>query len=315
MRSLKADVSGTIPSLEIRRGSRSLALEKAILEGAVRLEEGNLQVSVSRLDVDAPRLRLSGTLAVDRGSPRIRLELSGQEAEIPPIRSAILSLAGDLPEVRSVLDIVRGGSLSRFSARVSGNSAAELGDLRAMEASALLRGGVISVPDIGLTLTEVDGSVILSKGTLTGKGVTARAGGVRAREGTFRLGLVQSDPPFHAEFLARSDPGGLWPLFRLLIPDRNFQEELDRFKDMKGSISGRVVLGERLSSIRPIVHATDVRLTTLYDRVPFPLAIDGGEIAYEEGRIEVSGLQGGVGRILLLGADRPPGPGREPGGH
>lgn len=301
LRSLQADVSGTAPSLEVRRGSRSLTLEKATLESKVRAEEGNLKVSVSRLDLEAPRLRLSGALSAGGGSPRIRLELSGQEAEIAPIRSAILSLAGDLPDARSVLDIVRGGSLSRLYARVSGDSAAELGDLRGMEASALLRGGVISVPGVGLTLTEVAGSVALSKGALTGRGVSARTEGARAREGSFRLGLVQPDPPFHAEFLAVAEPEGLRPLFRRLIPDRNFLEELDRFKDPKGSISGRVVLGERLSSILPIVQATDVRLTARYDRVPFPLAIDGGKIAYEAGRVEVSGLGGRIGKSSFSG--------------
>ncbi len=301
LRSLRADVSGTIPSLEVRRASRSLILKDATIESKVWLKEGNLRVSVSRFDLEAPRLRMSGTLAMDRESPRIRLELSGQEAEIPTIRSAVLSLAGDLPGVRSALDIVRGGSLSRLYARVSGDSAAELGDLRGVEASALLRGGVLSIPGIGLALTEVDGSLTLSKDTLTGKNVSARAEGARAREGSFRLGLAQPDPAFHAEFLAVADPEGLRPLVRRLIPDRGFLEELGRFKDLQGSIAGRVVLGERLSSIRPIVRATDMRLTARYDRVPFPLAIDGGMIAYEAGRVEVSGLGGRIGKSSFSG--------------
>jgi hypothetical protein len=93
----------------------------------------------------------------------------------------------------------------------------------------------------------------------------------------------------------------LQPLIRRLVADRNFQEELDRFKDPKGSVSGRVVLGERLSSIRPIIQVTDVRMTTQYDRVPFPLTIDGGKIAYEGVNIEISDLKGALGASSFLG--------------
>lgn len=298
VRSLRADISGTISAMELRRGSRALALRGATVTGAVRLEGGNLHVSVSRLELTSPRVRLAGTLAVGETSPRIRLEVSGQETEIAPVRSAILSLAGDVAAVRSVLDIVRGGFLPRFSARVTGNSAEDLGDLTALEGSALLRRGTIFLPGVGgagLTLSEVAGSATISKGTLSGEGITARNGNIQAREGTVRLGLAQANPPFHANFLAAADPGEAQSLVRRIVTDPKFRRELDRFKDLGGFLSGRVILGERLSSIRPTVQVTEVRLATRYDRLPFPLTIAGGKIAYEGNRIETSGLQGRLG--------------------
>ena len=303
-RSLRADLSGTIPALEVRRGSRTLALRGATVTGAVRLERGTLQVSASRMELESPRIRLAGTLSVGGTSPRIRLDVSGKETEIAAVRSAILSLAGDVPAVRSVLDVVRGGSLPRFSVRVAGNSAEDLGILMAMEGSALLRGGTIFLPGVGgpgLTLSEVAGSATLSKGILFGEGITARNGNVRAREGTVRLGLAQADPPLHADFLAAAEPGEVRSLLRRIVTDPEFLKELDRFKDPAGTVSGRVVLGERLSSIRPTVEATEVRLTTQYERLPFPLTIAGGEIAYEGNRIATSGLQGRLGASSFSG--------------
>ena len=300
-RSLRADVSGTIPALELRRGSRALSLQGATVTGAVRLDDGNLHVSVSRLELASPPVRLAGTLDMGATSPRIRLEVSGEETEIPPVRSALLSLAGDVPAVRSVLDIVRGGFIPRFSVQVAGDSAENLGDLAALEASALVRDGTIEIPKIGLTLSGVAGSVTLSKGTLFGERITARNGNVRAREGTLRLGLAPSDPPFHSDFLVVADPGEAQALVRRIVTDPEFRRELDRFKDPKGSVSGRVVLGERLSSIRPTVHVTDVNLTTLYERVPFPLAIDGGKIGYTGDRLEISGLKGRLGASSIAG--------------
>ena len=301
VRSLRADVSGTIPVLELRRGSGAVALRGAVLTGTVRLEAEDFRVSVSRLELASPRIRLAGTLAVGERSPRIRLEVSGQEMEIPPIRSALLSLAGDVPAVRSVLGIVRGGVIPRLTARVAGNSVGDLRVLKALEGSALLRGGTIFLPGVGLTLSEVAGSATLSKGTLSGEGITARNGNVRAREGTFRLGLAQADPPFHADFLAVADPKEAQSLVRRIVTDQGFRKELDRFKDMGGSIAGRVILGERLSSIRPTVQATEVRLTTRYDRLPFPLTIAGGKITYEGNRIAGSSLHGRLGASSFSG--------------
>ena len=80
----------------------------------------------------------------------------------------------------------------------------------------------------------------------------------------------------------------------------------------KGSVSGRVVLGERLSSIRPTVQATEVRLTTQYDRLPFPLAIAGGEIAYDGRPDRDLGSSRATGGVLLFGPDRQPAPGEAP---
>jgi hypothetical protein len=113
--------------------------------------------------------------------------------------------------------------------------------------------------------------------------------------------LVKADPPFHADFLVAADPGEAQALVRRIVTDPDFRKELDRFKDLEGTISGRVVLGERLSSIRPTVQVTEVRLTTSYDRLPFPLAIAGGKIAYEGNRIAISGLDGRLGGSSFSG--------------
>ena len=288
--------------LDLAYGERSL-LSLRDLQAAVAFPPDRLRLRLSCASQFWDRLDVEGTLRSE-GVRSLRLDVSGEGMEIPLVRSAILSLAGDVPAVRSVLDVVRGGSLPRFSARVAGNTVEDLGDLKAVEGSALLRGGTIFLPGVGgagLTLSEVAGSATLSKGTLFGEGITARNGNVRAREGTVRLGLGQADPPFHADFLAAADPGEAQSLVRRIVTDPDFRRELDRFKELGGAIAGRVTLGERLSSIRPTVQGTEVRLTTQHDRLPFPLTITGGEIAYEGNRIATSGLHGRLGASSFSG--------------
>jgi len=89
------------------------------------------------------------------------------------------------------------------------------------------------------------------------------------------MGIAGGDAPFHAELPATADLGELQPLLRRLVPDKRFREEIDRIHGVRGTASGRLTLGERLSSIRPTVALTSVNLAGKYDRIPFPIAIHG----------------------------------------
>jgi len=62
--------------------------------------------------------------------------------------------------------------------------------LRKLQARATLAGSTITVQKIDLTLAEVGGEASFSDGILTGRGLSARLGNSRVREGTLRLGIT-----------------------------------------------------------------------------------------------------------------------------
>jgi AsmA-like C-terminal region/AsmA family len=301
VRSAKAEIAGAMPILTIRRGSRSRAVRVGAFKGALDLDERGIRATLSDLALDEPRLRLSGDLAVDRGSPRIELKLTGQGMEIAPVRDTLLALAGDVPTVRDILDVVRGGILPRFSLQSGGRSPGELGDLDALRFQATLSGGSIRIPGPDLALEEVGADVTMAKGILEGKGIAARLGNARATGGSLRIGFADDDPPFHAEFLADADVGELPPLLRRLVQGGVFREELDRIREVRGNASGQVVLGERLSSVGVRFTASKVRLAAKYDRIPFPVAVDDGSVSYDGASVAVTDLGGRVGKSSFSG--------------
>ena len=164
-----------------------------------------------------------------------------------------------------------------------------------------MSGSTITVPGIDLTLVDVGGEASLSGGILTGRGLSARLGNSRVREGTLRMGITGGDAPFHAELPADADLGELQPLLRRLIPDQRFREEIDRIHGVRGTASGRLTLGERLSSIRPAVNLTTVNLAGTYDRIPFPITITGGQISYDGASFAVKDLRGSLGGSTVSG--------------
>ena len=188
LRNGNAVFAGGVPALTLRRGVRSRTIRVISFKGSAGWTEKNLQAALSDLSIDDPRIRLSGELSVDRQSPSVEARVEGQGADIPSIRAAILALAGDVPGVQKVLGVVRGGTLSRFSLNSGGTSPRDLADLRTLQVRATLTDGAITVPGIDLALVNVAGEASLSGGILTGRGLSARLGNSRVREGTLRMG-------------------------------------------------------------------------------------------------------------------------------
>jgi len=115
------------------------------------------------------------------------------------------------------------------------------------------------------------------------------------------MGFAGGGAPFHAELPVDADLGEMQTLLRRLVPDDRFRGEMDRIHDVRGTASGRLTLGERLSSIRPKVVLTNVNLSGNYDRVPYPIAIRGGQASYDGDRFSVTDLGGTVGGSTVSG--------------
>jgi len=172
---------------------------------------------------------------------------------------------------------------------------------RSLQALATLSSSTITIPGIDLTLVDVGGEASLSGGILTGRGLSARLGNSRVREGTLRMGITGGNASFHAELPVDADLGELQPLLRRLIPNERFREEIDRIHGVRGTASGLLTLGERLSSIRPTVALTSVDLAGTYDRVPFPITIRGGQASYDGASFAVKDLRGSLGGSTASG--------------
>jgi len=301
IRSAKVEIAGAMPILTIRRKSRSRVVRVRSFKGALDLDDRGIHATLSDLALDEPRVALTGDLVVDRVTPRIEVKLTGQKMEIAPVREILLALAGDVPTVRDILDVVRGGTLPRFSLQSGGRSPGELGGLDALRFQASLSRGSIHIPGPELALEEVVAEVTMAKGILEGAGIAARMGNIRATGGSLRIGFADDDPPFHAEFQEDADVGDLPPLLRRLVKDVPFLEELDRIREIRGHASGQVVLGERFSSVGVRFTASKVRLAAKYDRIPFPVKVDGGQVSYDGASVAVTDLAGSVGKSSFSG--------------
>ena len=307
---------------------------KATPEKSFSLEEfeGTLSSLLATLRRSAPALVVTvrnGRLELsDGGGPIVSLHALNARVGLPPERMTLqvrcaspywerLSIESSLhPEglrgdtrvetagfrVRDFVERIAPGAVPWLGKTVvSLRGTIETEGLRKLQARATLTGSTITITGIDLSLVDVAGEASLSGGILTGRGLSARLGNSRVREGTLRMGIAGGDAPFHAELPVDADLGELQPLLRRLVPDEWFREEIDRIHGVRGTASGRLTLGERLSSIRPTVALTSVDLAGKYDRIPFPITIRGGEASYDVASFAVKDLRGGVGGSTFSG--------------
>ncbi len=293
---LQAEVQGSLPYLTLLNKNEKISLKGIEIRGAFALNGDNNKITLKVLELEYPRLSLSGALIFNKTAQNVSLELSGSQVDVPSLRNVSLSVAGDVPIVRDIFGYVRGGMLPFITVSSQGASLEDLGKTESIFIKGLIQRGEIFVPGPRLDFKGVNGDCVISKGILEGKNIEGTLGNSRVRDGKLRVGVKGSDPLLHIDAEVKADLSETRNILRRLIKDEPFLKELDNIHTIRGEAQGRVILGERASSIKPRIDLSKVSFTAEYQRLPFPLSIKGGRFSYDGIRVSVKKLSGSMGR-------------------
>ncbi len=198
-------------------------------KAAFRMEGKRVNIALAELDLDYPKLRLSGKFQSDPEAPGVVLEVQGRAMDIASTRDVALTLAGTLPITETIFSIVKGGQIPLITFESRGRSVKDLDETNNFSIKGSLQDGKISIPVEGFgrkgndfDLDRVSGEIIISKGILEGKNVRARMEDEEIREGQLRVGLEGEDAPFHLEVVSEVDLSRLPPLLNRVIKDQLF---------------------------------------------------------------------------------------------
>jgi hypothetical protein len=294
-------------TVEINDGSFSLTEEeKTVLKGksltgTFHVDKDKTGVSLARLDLDYPRLSMSGKLLIDRKTPAISLELKGKDLDVHSTREAVLALGGDNATVIDIFNILRSGTIPEIAFTTSGSSINDLGKTENIVVRGNLAKGNIHVPGVDLDLEEVRGDVKISKGILKGENLEARMENRTGREGKLTIGLEGDDAPFHLDLLVKANLTQIPPLLKRIVRNKAFINEITRIHNVKGNAEARLTLGESLQSIKTGIDILEINLSADYERIPYPLKIKGGQLSYRESAVGLSNLTGNVGKSSFSG--------------
>jgi len=289
---LDATLEGSLPQLTILRGNRSLSIEGQNLKAGFHRDGRQFAIVLSRLSLLQPKLELAGRFRRAEDSGQMTLELKAADLNVSQTRRAALQLAGDVPVLQNIFDIVRDGRLPALDFVARGRSADEIFNLRNMTLTARLLEGRIAVPGLRPALEAVDAEVQIAASMLTAEHISARYENSSASDGSMRLGLSGPAAPFHLDVGLSADLGGLMPVLRQVVTNKRFAAQMEGIAVSGGRARGRLILGETLNRIVPTVKVADFTLNARVAPVSAPLALSGSGLAYSGTGLTTDRIEG-----------------------
>ena len=273
--------------------------ENTSLKGTVFLYKDRLSFSLANLKLNDPRLDLSGKLDIHRTLPstssKVSLELTGRDVDVGSTRKVALDLAGEFAVVNDIFKIVKGGKVPLVQLTSHGKSMEELAELKNIAINSKITNGEIFVPGVALDLTDVQGDVTILKGILKGQNLKAQMGTSKCFDGSLELGLKGKDAPFHLDLTLEADLSQLSPVLKRVVHNKAFIKESPLVDIVKGTATGRLVLGESIASINVFVDVSQFNLYANYRRLPHPLKINSGQYFLKGDTTSVKNVSGSMG--------------------
>ena len=294
LRKLTASIGGSTQPIVFARNGRLTTLEVKRLRGAISYEDGAFVVDVEQLELGSPRLKGSGRLEIRSSS--ISASIKARDVDIEEMGGMAQRIVGEAEGVKRFLRYAPAGTIREIDIQAAGHSFADLALSKNIVLSGLLRDFKIFIPAAELELTNVAGSVRLSDGVLEAKDITANLGTAKGWNGRLRLGFKGKMSPFHLDVLVRTGAPELQAVLLKLVHDEAARGELLKLKNVEGELSGRLILGETVDAISPVVAISKADISANYEPVPFPIAIRRGQLNYDSKIIRLENAQGSVGR-------------------
>jgi len=299
LRSVKASIDGSTGPFIFARHGGTATLEAKRLRGGITYEGDVFHVNMEQLELGSPRLQASGELKIQSGALSTRIEV--RNVDIAEVSQVALQFVDDTERVKRIIRYIPAGTIPEINLQSAGRSMAEMTWSKNVSVSGSMHNGKIFLPGPGLELQNVAGSVRISGGILEASGVTASIGASKGWNGKLLLGLEDKMAPFRLDISLRTSAPELHSVLLKLVRDEAFRGELLKVRDIEGDLSGRLILGERLNAISPVVAISSANFSASYERIPFPIAIRGGRLKYDRKIITLEHARGSVGLSTFRG--------------
>ena len=293
---IKADVKSAIPILELNYGKETLTVKGSRLQGTLEVDEKGARVAINELGIDSPKLNLAGIFVYDETLQDIQLSLNGSQIDAGSVRQAALKLAGESAFIQTLFGVIRAGYVPWMTVRGRGRTIADFGKMNNIVIEGRMTRGKIFIPGAELDLEDVSGDAVIAEGILRGDKLTARFGTSHGLDGSLALGLNENLEPLNLHIGVQADLSQVPPVLGRIVPDKDFLSELARVKDVKGTAAGTLILGGNLRHLGARVEISEAHLTARYNRIPYPIKMDGGQVVYEKSRIALQHFNAKIGK-------------------
>lgn len=283
------------PGIRLEHAGRKADIKIKEVSGSIGVTADAAIVTLSELLLDNSSMGVSGSFTMSDQEPKLRLQLEGRDLDINAARSAVLVMTGEDTAVQTVFDILKGGTIPRVEVSGQANTPADLGNLETLAVRGQLQGATIKIPGTELEMTDVTGNIDLLHGILKGEDLQARWGSSSVLNGLLTLDLAKDPLPLQFETGIQADMKDIPAILARIIQDQEIKNELAQLRNVQGSARGKLLLTGDTDHLKIDVSATDIVLAGRYHKIPYPLSLKKGSLAYDGNRIRWDQLDGSIG--------------------
>jgi len=299
--SMDAAFTADMPTLEVKRGERSLQL------AGIKIK-GNAAVTGQRNEVTLSEIRLGdllpagqATLRVARGTATdAELDVRIPELALSPLRDAAVAITGDDKTVSEYAKRMHGGSVSDLH---FGSKAKTLDDLFALPnltAAVTLADGAFVVPELEREATNLAGHVELRDSKLVATAVSGRLDESRVADANGEYDLTSGDASVATGFDVALAP--TLAIVRGLLSNDD-RASIAPLRSIKGRAQGRGGFtwhGGRWGATISVAQS-DSRLETGW--LPWSMAVKSGSIEIKPDGLKLTAVNGSIGRSIVSDAN------------
>ena len=305
-RSASAQLTVAMPALGFSRNGVRLDVgaSRVRLEASQVPGETTLQVKELKLGDLLPAA--AGSLRRRPGAGGIMLEAAIARVDAGAVLAAAIKVADDVPLLRAIAAIVRGGIARDVKVAVAGDAAKVLADPSAYDVSMEVEGATIDVPVPAMTLTGASGSVRIARRVLIAKGVAAKFGDSDLKSGEMVLALAPAIALRSISMALDLELAENHPRIARLLRDSPLAPEIGRIEAIAGRAKGTLALVEAGRGFRQTYDVISLEARMRRAGMPLQITVDRGGLHYETGgTLLLRGVGGAVGasRVDELNAE------------
>ena len=283
----------------IKQADKTVVIDCDRLKTKLSVDEDNVVVSLADFRLAQPALKLSGHFTASPDTKGFSLDLNGKDLDVKAISDVALSLGGENETVTDIFSYLKSGRIPHIHVQSKSKDLSTLGDLDNMIIQGRLQHADISIDDIKMQLAEVTGDALIAKGLLEASEASAKLGKTTGHDGLLKIGLAEGNETFHLDIVLNAQLDEVPSVLEKIVDPGTFLQELSLIKNIKGTSTARLVLGESLDALNTKIDISEMAFSADYQRLPFPIEIRRGKLLYQENMVSIEDLDGGIGKSMF----------------
>lgn len=252
------------------------------------------ELKLSPVDMKYPEIK--GEVFLQRSNQDYHLEAGIEALSFSQFREVLIKIV-DEKTIKEVFDIVKGGHFEKLTLQAQGKNLEDLINPQNIVISGLVKEGEITLADLPLTATNLEGKVSFDKGRLDFQGGALVEERISAEVKKLALSLLGKKETLGLSLAFNGEGKTLVEVTKRFLANKENLDKIDVQGQVRGSleVSGELRNPEVSLSVRP--EKTLLKIEPLRDW----LNLKGGEISYQKERVYVKELEVAYGENLAKG--------------